>query len=211
MDGWMDLIGLTFFHLLHGNHETGVHGLKEEIWRSLILFSEKAMAPHSCLENPMDGGAWQAAVHGVAKSRTEATQQLSKLVAHQLQRTIMEQEARKGVSVSQISQIWKQTLKMLYGGKTERIFTFIRELQHVRMEQFPIVALLASLSLERKCIQRLSGRAQWLRIQEPFLWGIFHFMSDTSLGQEQKFTFSVSMQEEHRHVSLTPGLWDFSY
>ena len=24
----------------------------------------------SCLENPMDGGVWQAAVHGVAKSRT---------------------------------------------------------------------------------------------------------------------------------------------
>ena len=31
------------------------------------------MAPHSqyfCLENPMDRGAWWAAVHGVAKSRT---------------------------------------------------------------------------------------------------------------------------------------------
>ena len=30
------------------------------------------MAPHSstlCLENPTDGGAWWAAVHGVAKSR----------------------------------------------------------------------------------------------------------------------------------------------
>ena len=25
---------------------------------------------HSCLENPMDGGAWWAAVHGVVKSRT---------------------------------------------------------------------------------------------------------------------------------------------
>ena len=25
---------------------------------------------YSCLENPMDGGAWGAAVHGVAKSRT---------------------------------------------------------------------------------------------------------------------------------------------
>ena len=25
---------------------------------------------HSCLENPMDGGAWWATVHGVAKSRT---------------------------------------------------------------------------------------------------------------------------------------------
>jgi len=25
---------------------------------------------YSCLENPVDGGAWWAAVHGVAKSRT---------------------------------------------------------------------------------------------------------------------------------------------
>ena len=25
---------------------------------------------HSCLENPVDGGAWWAKVHGVAKSRT---------------------------------------------------------------------------------------------------------------------------------------------
>ena len=24
----------------------------------------------SCLENPMDGGAWRATVHGLAKSRT---------------------------------------------------------------------------------------------------------------------------------------------
>ena len=33
----------------------------------------KAMAPplqYSCLENPMDRAAWQAAVHGVAKSQT---------------------------------------------------------------------------------------------------------------------------------------------
>ena len=34
------------------------------------LFLEKAMTPYSCLENPMDRGAWWAAVHGVAKSRT---------------------------------------------------------------------------------------------------------------------------------------------
>ena len=26
---------------------------------------------YSCLENPMDGGAWRAAVHGVTKSRTQ--------------------------------------------------------------------------------------------------------------------------------------------
>ena len=28
---------------------------------------------YSCLENPMDGGAWWAAVHGVAMSRTRLT------------------------------------------------------------------------------------------------------------------------------------------
>ena len=26
--------------------------------------------PYSCLENPMDGGAWLATVHGVTKSQT---------------------------------------------------------------------------------------------------------------------------------------------
>ena len=34
---------------------------------------EKEMATHSCLENPMDRAAWQATVHGVAKSRTGLT------------------------------------------------------------------------------------------------------------------------------------------
>ena len=33
------------------------------IWSDLIWM-------YSCLENPMDGGAWWAAVHGAAKSRT---------------------------------------------------------------------------------------------------------------------------------------------
>ena len=28
---------------------------------------------YSCLENPMDRGAWQATLHGVSKSRTEVT------------------------------------------------------------------------------------------------------------------------------------------
>ena len=39
----------------------------------LYLHTEKAMTPHSsnsCLENSMDGGAWWAAVHGVAEGRT---------------------------------------------------------------------------------------------------------------------------------------------
>ena len=28
---------------------------------------------YSCLENPMDGGAWWAAVHGITKSQTRLT------------------------------------------------------------------------------------------------------------------------------------------
>ena len=46
-------------------------------WQSLALpelrvFGEGNGIPlqYSCLENPMDGGAWWAAVHGVAKSQT---------------------------------------------------------------------------------------------------------------------------------------------
>ena len=38
---------------------------------SNIIFGEGNGTPlqYSCLENPMDGGAWRAAVQGVAKSR----------------------------------------------------------------------------------------------------------------------------------------------
>ena len=47
---------------------------KREVYYFIRHPVEKALAPHSsqysCLENPMDGGAWWAAVHGVAKSWT---------------------------------------------------------------------------------------------------------------------------------------------
>ena len=40
--------------------------------RFFYLFGEGNGTPlqYSCLENPMDGGAWKAAVHGVAEART---------------------------------------------------------------------------------------------------------------------------------------------
>ena len=40
--------------------------------RQYQIFGEGNGTPlqYSCLENPMDGGAWQAEVHGVAKSQT---------------------------------------------------------------------------------------------------------------------------------------------
>ena len=46
----------------------------ESVFYFVFMFiPEKAMAPHSSTlawKNPMDGGAWRAAVHGVAKSWT---------------------------------------------------------------------------------------------------------------------------------------------
>ena len=42
------------------------------LWQCIVSSGEGNGTPlqYSCLENPMDGGAWKAAVHGVARSRT---------------------------------------------------------------------------------------------------------------------------------------------
>ena len=39
-------------------------------WRRSLGEGNDRPLQYSCLENPMDGGAWQATVHGVTKSRT---------------------------------------------------------------------------------------------------------------------------------------------
>ena len=55
------------------NGQGTLAGYSHRVAEELNTTTEKAMAPplqYSCLENPMDGGAWQAAVHEVAKSRT---------------------------------------------------------------------------------------------------------------------------------------------
>ena len=41
---------------------------------------------HSCLENPVDGGAWWAAVHGVAKSQTRLSNFTFTLHFHALEK-----------------------------------------------------------------------------------------------------------------------------
>ena len=38
---------------------------------NLKLEGDGTPLQYSCLENPMDGGSWWAAVHGVARSRTQ--------------------------------------------------------------------------------------------------------------------------------------------
>ena len=47
--------------------EKGAGVVWEQVW---VQGREGSPLQSSCLENPMDGGAWWAAVHGVAKSRT---------------------------------------------------------------------------------------------------------------------------------------------
>jgi len=41
---------------------------------------------YSCLENPMDGGAWWAAVHGVTKSRTRLSDFIFNFHFHALEK-----------------------------------------------------------------------------------------------------------------------------
>ena len=53
--------------------ETSSHSVPPKHWSfSASCFREGNGNPlqHSCLENPLDGGAWWVAVHGVAKSQT---------------------------------------------------------------------------------------------------------------------------------------------
>ena len=47
----------------------GTMQIYSSLWKS-IGEGNGTPLQYSCLENPMDGGAWWAAVHGVAKSRT---------------------------------------------------------------------------------------------------------------------------------------------
>ena len=44
----------------------GAHSIR--IW---LVYLNGTLLQYSCLENPMDGGAWWAAVHGVTKSQTQ--------------------------------------------------------------------------------------------------------------------------------------------
>ena len=47
--------------------------LQMALFHSFLRLSREGngtLLQYSCLENPMDGGAWKAAVHGVVEGRT---------------------------------------------------------------------------------------------------------------------------------------------
>ena len=62
------------FTCLVGSSCMKTSGTREDFFKSYLTINlfEGNGTPlqYSCLENPMDGGAWKAAVHGVAEGRT---------------------------------------------------------------------------------------------------------------------------------------------
>ena len=56
------------FEKLEEHHRNAVN-ISWVLWTELEEGNGTPL-PYSCLENPMDGGAWWAAVHGVAKNQT---------------------------------------------------------------------------------------------------------------------------------------------
>ena len=72
--GISDHLTCLLKNLYAGQEETQLHSFGAKMILVLVVMygGEGNGTPlqYSCLENPMDGGAWWAAVHGVARSRT---------------------------------------------------------------------------------------------------------------------------------------------
>ena len=66
-----------------------------EFWLSSKLFGEGSGTPlqYSCLENPTDGGACWAAVHGVARSRTRLSSFTFRFHFHALEKEMATQSS----------------------------------------------------------------------------------------------------------------------
>ena len=62
------------------------HGQRSLAGYSSWGHKELEMTEYSCLENPMDGGAWWAAVHGVAKRRARLSDFTSLFHFHALEK-----------------------------------------------------------------------------------------------------------------------------
>ena len=67
---------------------------------------------YSCLENPMDGGAWWAAVHGVAKSRARLSNFTFAFHFHAL-------EKEMATHSSVLAQGWQSLVGCRLWGRTE--------------------------------------------------------------------------------------------
>ena len=67
---------MNFISIKKKKRKQGKNGRDFKNWVLEMFYIREGNATplqYSCLENPMDGGAWWAAVHGVTKSQTQLT------------------------------------------------------------------------------------------------------------------------------------------
>ena len=77
----------------------------------------------SCLRNPMDRGAWQATVHGVAKSQTQLTTHINKTTTTTFYEKCTERERQRDAETwreTEILHLWSWGIKISLVDKTWR-------------------------------------------------------------------------------------------
>ena len=65
---------------------------------------------YSCLENPVDGGAWKAAVHGVAESRARLSDFTFTLHFHELEKEMATHSSVLAWSIPMDRGVWWATV-----------------------------------------------------------------------------------------------------
>ena len=85
---------------------------------------------YSCLENPMDGGAWQAAVHGVAEGRTRLSNFTFTFHFHALEKEM----ATHSSVLPEESQGWGSLVGCRLWGHAESDMTEVTQQQQQRYD-----------------------------------------------------------------------------
>ena len=80
---------------------------------------------YSCLESPMDGGAWQAAAHGITKSQTRLSNFTFTFHFHALEKEV----ATHPVFLPRESQGWGSLMACHLWGRTESDTTEVTQQQ----------------------------------------------------------------------------------
>ena len=77
-------------NMVRSKHSSSFQNVFHKKSNYMLLTGEGNGTPlqNSCLENPMDGGAWQAADHGVAKCRTRLSDFTFTFPFHALEKEI---------------------------------------------------------------------------------------------------------------------------
>ena len=101
--------------ITHSSIHTTKNSMDRGVWQAIVREGNGTPLQYSCLENPMDGGAWWAAVHGVAKSRTRLSKFTFTFYFHALEK---EMATHSSVLPGE-SQGWESLVGFHLWGRTE--------------------------------------------------------------------------------------------